>query len=325
MIKPYIIAEIGSNFDQSLSKAKKLITEAKKCNADAVKFQLFNPKILYPKKKDKKMLKIFKSIELKKKFIPPLIEFANLKKIDIFFSVFDYKNLKYLKRFDLKSYKIASSEVTNFKLVKEIIKTNKTVFISTGMSDIEDVKNILKLFKDKSNQKILMQCTSIYPTDISDMNLNVFKLYKKKFKGIELGLSDHSLSDIPAITAVGLGCHYFEKHFTLDKKGRGPDHFFAYNPKEFKKYVRNIRFAYLSLGKSKKEMLDKEKQFGRRDGIYATKNIIKGQKISSKNIFSKRPALGIRFRDKDKIISKYVAKYTIEKNQPVFFNQLKQI
>ena len=324
MTKPFIIAEIGSNFDQSLLKAKKLISEAKKCNADAVKFQLFNPKILYPKKKDKKIMNIFKKIQLKKKIIPKLIKFAGIKKIEIFFSVFDNQNLKYLKKFNLKFYKIASSEITNIKLAKEIVRTNQTILISTGMSDIQDVKNILKLFKNKKNKKILMQCTSIYPAGISDINLNVLKLYKKKFKDIELGFSDHSLSDIPAITAVGLGCMYFEKHFTLNKKSKGPDHFFAYNPKQFKKYVENINTAFMSLGESKKKMLVEEKKFGRREGIYAKKVILKGQKITSQNIFSKRPAIGIRYRDKTKIVSKYIAKKVIEKNQPILLNYLKK-
>ena len=116
-----------------------------------------------------------------------------------------------------------------------------------------------------------MQCASIYPAKVSRPNLNVLKSFKKKYPNFNLGFSDHTINNISAIVAVGLGCKYFEKHFTLNKKSKGPDHFFAYNENQFKKYVMAITQAYKCLGSSKKQMLPLERKFGRRKGIYAKK------------------------------------------------------
>ena len=120
------------------------------------------------------------------------------------------------------------------------------------------------------------------------------------------------------MVAVGLGCKYFEKHFTLNKKSKGPDHFFAYNEKQFKKYVLEINQAYKCLGASKKEMLPTEKKFGRRKGIYAKKDIEKGEKISSKNIFGKFPSLGLRYRDKGVYINKFKSKNKIPRFKAIY-------
>ena len=244
--KPYIIAEIGSNFDQSLKKAKKMISAAKKCGASAVKFQLFNPRKLYPSKSDKKIRSIFEKIKLRKHYIPQIIKFSRKEKIEIFFSVFDITNL------------------------------------------------------------------------------NVLKNYKKRYPDFILGFSDHTISNLNAIVAVGIGCTYFEKHFTLNKKSKGPDHFFAYNVKQFKKYVQDINRAYNCLGNEKKMIHPKEREIGRREGIYAKMDIKAGEKISSKNIFKKFPSLGLRFRDKDLYINKFKAKKNILKFQPIYKSDLKK-
>lgn len=320
--KPYIIAEIGSNFDQSLIKAKNMILAAKRSGADAVKFQLFNPKKLYPSDKDKKIRDLFKKIKLRKNYIPKLISFAKKNKIEIFFSVFDIENLNFLKKFNLSTFKIASSEVINLKLIHQITKTGKTVILSTGMSDIKDVENAVRIIKKSKGKKIIMQCASIYPAKVSDSNLNVLKSFKKKYPNFNLGFSDHTINNISAIVAVGLGCKYFEKHFTLNKKSKGPDHFFAYNENQFKKYVMAITQAYKCLGSSKKQMLPLERKFGRRKGIYAKKNIRKGEVINSKNIFGKFPSLGLRYRDKDLYINKFKSKKFIHKFKPIYRQDL---
>ena len=321
-LKPFIIAEIGSNFDQSLNKAKKMISVAKKCGANAVKFQLFNPKKLYPDKKDIKIRNIFNKIKLKKKLIPKLINHAKKNNIEIFFSVFDIQNLNFLKKFDLNFYKIASSEITNTSLIKNIAKTGKTLLISTGMSDFKDIDALDKIIKKRNNKKILMQCTSLYPAKEKYSNINVLKSFKKKYPSYLLGYSDHTQSDISAIVATALGCVYFEKHFTLNNKSKGPDHFFAYNPIQFKKYIKNIQLAFEALGNQKKDLLWEERKIGRREGVYSKVKIIKGKIIKKKNIFFKRPALGIRSRDINEYINKYKVNKTINANEPIFLEDL---
>lgn len=313
---PYIIAEIGSNFNQSLTLAKKLIISAKNSGADAVKFQLFNSNKLYPN--NKKMKNIFKKIELKKKWIKILYEFSKKNKIDFFLSVFDTSNLKFIEKFNFKFYKIASSEVTNFKLLKSISKTNKIFILSTGMCDLGDVVKAVSILKKNI---ILMQCHSVYPLPTKDANLNVLKTFKKRFKNVVLGFSDHTMSNIPAITSVSLGALVFEKHFTLNKKFKGPDHFYAYNPTQFKKYVSDIKIAFNSLGSEKKFLLPEEKKFGRRYGLYIKKDQKRNTIITKKMLILKQPALGIRDKYIKKVLGKKL-KFDLKANDPILYKHI---
>ena len=312
MNKPFVIAEIGSNFDQSLAKAKKLINIAKKCGADAVKFQLFSGKILYPN--NYKMQKIFKKVELNINWTNQLKLYANKKKIILFFSSFDPLSLKYLIKKNFRFHKIASSEVVNFKLMKYLNNKKYKVFLSTGMSDLEDVKLAYKNLK--KSQLVIMQCTSLYPTSEKDVDLNVLKTFKKEFKNVELGLSDHTLNDISAITSVGMGVKYFEKHITLNKRSKGPDHFYAYEPKEFKRYVKNIHLAFDSLGSTIKKIHPEVRKVARLKGIYSKFTMKKGHILSKKDFFFNSPAIGLRDKEAKLILGKKVIT-KIPKNKPL--------
>jgi sialic acid synthase SpsE len=317
-LQPYIIAEIGSNFNQSLRLSFKLIFAAKNAGADAVKFQLFSAKRMYPN--DKKMFLLFKSIELNKNWIPKLKKYSESLGLDFLVSPFDIKSARILKKNNLSSYKIASSELTNAKMINYLSSLKKPLFVSTGMSDIIDIKNAITLFKKNNNNKIvLMQCGSMYPLPEKYANLNVLNNFKK-FK-FQLGFSDHTKGSFSAIVAVGLGAIVFEKHFTLNKNSKGPDHFFALEPSEFKKYVVNIRRAYLNLGKGKKEMLPDEKKFSRREGLYYKKKLLRNHRIKNSDIFKKRPSLGIRARDLSSVINKRL-KVDVSANLPVLPDHL---
>lgn len=316
--KPYIIAEIGSNFDQSIIKAKKLIDVAKSCFADAVKFQLFSGKFLYPN--DKKMQKIFKQVELNPKWIDILKNHANKRNIKLFFSAFDKENLKLLISKKFLFHKIASSETVNFELIKFLNKKKFTVFLSSGMSDLDDIKKAVK--KLSKSKLVIMQCTSLYPTLEKDVNLNVLKSFKKNFKNAQLGLSDHTLNDVSALTAVGMGVKYFEKHITLNKKSKGPDHFYAYEPKEFKRYVNNIHLAYRTLGTNIKEIHPEVKKVARLKGLYAKNDIKKGTIIKKRDIDIKSPALGLRDKEIKMILNKKT-KHNILKGKPLKINFFK--
>ena len=312
--KPYIIAEIGSNFNQSLPKAKKLISKAKECGADAVKFQLFKANVLYPN--DIKMNKLFKSIELNINWIKILKKYSDKNNIDFLCSSFDMESAKLLEANKVIAHKIASSEIVNLDLVNFLIKTKKYIFASFGMSDIIDVKKIIQIAKKNNNKKIiLMQCVSMYPLKDNFVNLNVIKTLSKF--GYPTGFSDHTPDGVASIAAVALGAQYFEKHFTLNKTDKGPDHIFAIEPKEFKLYVQNIHRAHLQLGSYKKEMVDYEKKFCRRDGLYFSSNFKKGHIINKNSLYSKRPALGIRTRDIKNILGKKL-KRRVYKNNPIF-------
>ena len=315
--RPYVIAEIGSNFNQSINQAYKLIDIAKKCKADAAKFQLFRAKSLYPN--NKKMFKIFKSVELNPNWIKLLKEYCRKKNIHFLVSPFDQESLQVLKKNNLFAYKIASSEATNFKLINNIAKTHKPIFLSTGMCDLDDVRKAIKLINNKNI--VLMQCYSSYPLQEKDTNLNVLSTYKKNFNVI-LGYSDHTLGVDSAIVALGLGARVFEKHITLNKKMKGPDHFYAMEPGEFTDYVFRIHEAYKMLGRSEKDLIKFEKKFGRREGLYFKKNLSLGQKIYKSAIEIKKPARGMRSKYINKILNKKLKKKA-QKGQPITVDYFK--
>ena len=316
---PYVIAEIGSNFDQDYEKACKLIEMAKECGANAVKFQLFNAEALYPNKDD--LYKVFKEIELHSSWIPKLKECTELNNLDFLASAFDPYSFKILEENNVIAHKIASSETTNLGFISKVAKAGKPILISTGMCDFIDVEEAINIAYAENNFKIcIMQCASVYPLNHKDANLNVIKSYLKRYPHI-VGFSDHTLDNIAAVTAVGLGARIFEKHITLDKKAKGPDHFYAMEPQEFKSYVFAIKNAFDCLGSNNKFLLDEERKVGRREGLYLKREIKEGETITIKDLISKRPAIGIRSRYIDSIVGSKAAK-NLKKDQFLNFEDL---
>lgn len=315
--KPYIIAEIGSNFNQNLNTAYKLIIAAKSSGAHAVKFQLFKAEKLYPK--DVKMFNLFKSIELDYKWIPKLKKFSESLNIDFLSSAFDRESINILEDNNVVAHKVPSSEACNIELLEFFAKTKKPIILSTGMCDMDDIQKAYNLFKN--NELIIMQCCSIYPLNNIDTNLNVLKKYRKKFRKAKLGFSDHTTESIAAITAVGLEAIVFEKHLTLNKKSKGPDHFYALEPKELKSYIKDINISFLCLGSEKKDLLPQEKIYGRREGLYARTDLDKNEKLYKNNIYFKRPALGIRSKYINRVIGLKIKK-KIFKDHPIYENYL---
>ena len=313
--KPFVIAEAGSNFNQSLKFGKKLIQRAKKCGASAVKFQLFKAEKLYPD--NKKMYKIFKKIEHSEKMFKKFKEFGDKIKIDVFASAFDIESLKFLEKCEIKYHKVASSELTNIKLLKFLSKTNKILFVSTGMSDINDVKQAIKILKKYNKKIVILQCGSLYPLSYEKNNLNVLNNYKKF--NLPVGLSDHSLDSIAAVTAIGLGAIVFEKHFTLSKKLPGPDHKFALEPSQLKDYISDINNAYSCMGSHEKMFLPEERKLSRRKSLYFKFSQKKGSILKRNGYVLKSPPLGILPRYKNTVLKK-ILKKNVKKNTPILAN-----
>ena len=208
--KPYVIAEAGSNFNQSLETAKDLITAASAAGADAVKFQLFRAEFLYPKRDG--LYQVFKDIELKPEWIPELSKFAREAGVTFLASAFDSLSVEVLESVDVGAHKIASSELTNFPLLQLIASTGKPVLLSTGMSDLIDIDEAVNLCLATGNPNIvLLQCGSMYPLPSQHTHLRVIQTLKTLY-GCPIGFSDHTLDSVAATTAVGLGSVLFEKH-----------------------------------------------------------------------------------------------------------------
>ncbi len=316
----YIIAEIGSNFDQNKNKLFTMIRVAKESGADAVKFQLFKAKKMYPN--DKKMYKLFKSIELNPNWLNEIFKYCKKIKIDFLTSVFDLDSARIANKY-VKMHKVASSEATNIPLLRYLLKTKKKILFSTGMCDDKDIKIFINLAKKYKNKDIvLMQCGSMYPLPEKLTNLNVLNNFKKlKF---DIGFSDHTLGYEAGMCASVLGASYFEKHFTLNKKSKGPDHFFALEPNQLKKYVKMIKLGHTLLGSYKKNMLPDEKKFGRREGLFYKIDLKKNIIIKKKYLIKKRPALGIRSRDILDVIGKKL-KQNVKKSNPVYISNFHKI
>ncbi len=320
--KTKIIAEIGVNHNGDINRAINLINMAASLGADFVKFQTYIATKLVTKNANltpyqKKNTKTNKQLNLLKKYEFSFSEFSYLKKycdkinINFLSSPFDFESALFLNELKLRYIKIPSGEITNLPLLTLISNFNKNVIISTGMATMQEIEEAIKIFrKNKKFKKkiIVLHCTSSYPTDYKNVNLNTMLTIKEAFKkyDIEIGFSDHTNSNESAIAATALGATLIEKHFTLDNNLSGPDHLSSLNPKDFGKFINSIRNTTLLLGSKNKiiTMSEKDNLLLVRKSIVASKKIIKGEKFSVNNITLKRPALGLSPKSWNKLIGK---------------------
>ena len=238
----------------------------------------------------------------------------NVKKKKIIFisSAFDIESLNYLKKFKLNYFKVPSGEITNTPYLEVLGKLRKKVFLSTGMSNIYEIKKAIKTLRTNGTKKdniTLMQCTSAYPAPYDEINLSTIATLRNSFK-INIGFSDHSLGIQAGIAAVALGAKVIEKHLTLNKKLKGPDHRASLDPKEFKFMVQGIRIVEKTLGDKIKKITRSEKKniYIVRKSIVAKKNIKKGEKFTIDNITTKRPEGGLSSIYWEKVIGRKAIK-----------------
>ena len=304
-----IIAEIGVNHNGSLEIAKKLVRHAKDCGADIVKFQTFKAKnniskfaelADYQKKNtgtDQSQLELVEQYELSDKEFIALYEYCEELEISFLSTAFDIEALEFLDQFNMPFIKIPSGEITNLFLLEEIGKRNKNVLLSTGMSNLEEVRNAINILinsgQDKNNITVL-QCTSQYPAPDNSMNLNAMVTMAKEFN-IKYGLSDHSIGITAPIIAASMGASIIEKHITFDKNADGPDHKASTDINEFKKMVIEIKRVKNLMGSGIKTMHDSEKHTKSiaRKSIVASRNLKKGHSLTYNDVSVKRPGTGI--------------------------------
>jgi sialic acid synthase SpsE len=316
---PYVIAEVGSNFNQDIDTARKLIDVAADAGANAVKFQLFRANALYPNGGE--LYDIFKSIELNADWVPALANHARERSLHFTASAFDVPSFEVLETVGVPLHKVASSETANLQFVHRVAASGKPIVISTGMCDMVDVQEAVNVCLGVGNDQVmLLQCGAMYPLPPELANLRVLTSFADQF-GCPVGFSDHTLGQAAAVASVGLGGTVFEKHFTLDRKSKGPDHFYALEPEELKTYVATLREAHQALGHPIKEMLPKERELGRREGLYAARAMKKGEVITAADLVTKRPALGLRERYASAVVGAIVGK-PVAKDQPLTWDVL---
>lgn len=262
----YIIGEIGINHNGSIILAKSLIDIAVKCGCDAVKFQKRDIDLVYTKEElDKPRNSVYgktngdlkRGLEFSFEDYKELFSYASKKGIDIFASPWDINSVDFLEQLNPCCYKIASACITDETLLKKISDTNKPVIISTGMSSLEQIKKALSYFdKDKV---ALLSCTSTYPTDDQDINLNKILSLKHEFPNIPIGYSGHESDIIPTIIAVSMGACIVERHITISKELWGSDQKASLGPENLKSLVSEIRRINVIKGDGKIKILDSEK------------------------------------------------------------------
>ena len=328
--KTLIIAEACDNHFGKLSNAKDMVIMAKKAGADVVKFQhhIVDEEMLkdVPKSSNFKMslYEFLKKYSLKLEDHIKLKKFCKKQKIEYLCTPFSFKAAEELNSIGVKWFKIGSGEFTDTPFIKKILKFNKPLILSTGMSTIQEIDMIFKIIKSQKNKKIcFMNCTSEYPPIYKDINLGFIPIMKKKYKQIIIGHSDHTNRIETSIAAVALGAKIIEKHVYLDNKNYGPDRDVSISFSQFKEMVRSIRNIEEGLGKDKR-IYNKEKQIRKwaTRSLVAIKDIEKGKKITIKDIWSKRPGTGIPSKNIDKIIGKITLK-KIKKNTLIKVSQIK--
>lgn len=320
MSKVKIIAEIGVNHNGKMRLAKKLINEAKKCGADAVKFQSYiTEEFVLPetKKTDyqnnnvgKKIshFQMLKKYEFSFKQFKEIASYCKIKKIEFMSTPYDLKSLKYLISLGVSSIKIASADLNDHLLHKFANKSGKKIIISTGMSKLSEIRKTLQLYSNK--KKItLLHCTSNYPCSLKSVNLRSIETIKKMF-GCKVGYSDHSNFIETSIAAVAMGCNIIEKHFTLSNNMRGPDHLASFNPKKFTNLVEGIRRTETLMGNNEKKIQPEERKM--KDISSKSITLIvdkkKNSSIKSLDIKMMRPGLGLNGTHLKKVIGKKLNK-----------------
>lgn len=334
-----IIAEIGVNHNGKMSYARKLINVAKKCGADYVKFQKFNAsdiahknlkKVKYQKTNSNRketQYQMLLNLELKEKQFLILKNYAKKKGVKFLLSIFDTNDLKFVeKKIKANLIKIPSGEITNFLLLKKLNLKKYKIILSTGMSNIKEIMNALnqivgrKVYKMRDTKVIienknlynkikdrihLLHCTSSYPTDLKEVNLNCMETLKSHFK-LKVGYSDHTVSNLASIASVASGAELIEKHITLNKNFSGPDHKSSLDPFEFNNFVKSLKDTKVLMGSNKKKVQLSELETKKlvRKRIFAAKIIRKFETFSEDNLTSKRYHRGICASKIDDFIGK---------------------
>ncbi len=329
----YFIAEIGGNFDGSIEKAKRLIDAAKAAGADCAKFQTFTAETIVSEGGFSKMelhgvhgswgrtvSEVFKDVELPLSWHKELADYCKKVGIDFTTSPYYKEAVDLCVELNVPFIKIGSGDITWLEMLEYIAKTGLPIMLATGDATMSEIDEAVRTIEKTGNRNlVLMQCITNYPSKIDSANVNVLKTYQNAF-GCLTGYSDHSPGHVVALASVVLGGRVIEKHFTLNKKDKGPDHPHSMEPDEFKFMVDSIREIERAMGSTRKEVVAEEGEtvFVQRRCLYAARNIEAGQSIKEEDVTVLRPALGIppKFR---KIIIGKTAKKDIKAGEPLFW------
>lgn len=306
--KPFVIAEMSGNHNQSLDNALSIVDAAADAGAHAIKLQTYTPDTLTidvsnneffisdPKSlwSGRSLYNLYKEAYTPWEWHQAIFDRAKERNVICFSTPFDATAVDFLEELDVPAYKIASFENNHLPLLKKVAATGKPVIMSTGISNLADIELAVRTLKENGcSQLILLKCTSTYPATPTTTNLATIPHMAAMFD-CHVGLSDHTLGTGVAVASVALGARVIEKHFTLDRSEGGVDASFSMEPSEFKTLVQETERAFEGLGKVHYGILPdelKSKTFKR--SIYIVQDIQKGEILTEENIRIIRPGLGL--------------------------------
>lgn len=326
---PYVIAELSANHNGSLDTALKIIEEAKRCGADAIKLQTYSADTITLNSQNEEFMirgglwdgqslyELYQKAQMPWEWHKPLFDHARALDITIFSSPFDRTAVDLLEDLNAPAYKIASFEAVDLPLIKYVAATGKPMIISTGMADKEEIGEAIQAAYDGGcKELVVLHCVSGYPAPAEDYNLLTMVDMAKLFN-VPVGLSDHTLDNTTAIAAITLGACVIEKHFTLDRSGGGPDDSFSLEPKELQQLCQSAKTAWQALGQvdyGRKSSEQGNAKFRR--SLYFVKDLKAGDIIDESCIRSVRPGFGLAPKFYDELLGKKLAQ-NVSLNSPV--------
>lgn len=332
---PYIIAELSANHNGRLETALRIIEEAKKAGADAIKLQTYTADTITLNCDSeqfqihgglwdgKTLYQLYQEAHMPWEWHKPLFEHARKHEITIFSSPFDNTAVDLLEDLNAPAYKIASFEAVDLPLIKYVASTGKPMIISTGMADAEEIQEAIDAAREGGCKELaILHCVSGYPAPAADYNLRTIPDMMQRF-GLVTGLSDHTLDNTTAIASVVLGASIIEKHFTLDRDGGGPDDSFSLEPAELAALCRDSKTAWAALG-----MVDygrKSSEQGNvkfRRSLYFIKDLKAGSIITPDDLRSVRPGHGIAPKYFSHVVGKKLL-VSVLANTPVILENIK--
>lgn len=332
---PYVIAELSANHNGKLETALKIIDEAAKAGADAVKLQTYRPDTITLASDAEEfrikgglwdgrtLYELYEEAHMPWEWHKPLFEHAKKVGIPIFSSPFDTSAVDLLEDLNAPAYKIASFEAVDLPLIRYVASTGKPMIISTGMADAEEIQEAINAARDGGcKQLAVLHCVSGYPAPAEDYNLRTICDMVDRF-GLVTGLSDHTLDNTTAIASVVLGASIIEKHFTLDRKGGGPDDSFSLEPADLTALCRDSKTAWKALGQvdyGQKSSEQGNVQFRR--SLYFVEDLREGELITANSIRSVRPGFGLSPKYFDQIVNCKV-KRNISSGTPVTWDTVR--
>lgn len=319
----YVIAEAGINHNGDIKITKEMISRARQCGADAIKFQILTPERCYTRQSIS--LEIFKKVSFSKDQWHSIFDFALQEGIDCFATFVDMKDIEDYKDLDCPAFKVSSSNATNIPLLEYIATQGRPVILSSGLCDMQEVREAVHCLRTHGQRELaLLQCTAIYPAPAEAVNLNVLRTFSQEFPDCPIGFSDHTDGIECAVASVAMGAVIIEKHFTLDKLMPGPDQLFSADPRELTALVQGVRTVERALGSAVKVPVLSEVQdrVALQRTIVAAVDLKKGEVLGARHLALKRfPGGGLKPKDYQHLLNKRL-KCNIAMDQPVSFNEV---